>query len=206
MVAPLFVGCARLFAVCRAHGVNERRGHEKTELPWLPFLSSHHVCMLIERSPHLLGAGKTLGGLPVVEGRISQCAGSCVDTRLMSVCPFHRGSAAHAGVPVCERSSRGVAVAVRAGALQGCVGSDAGGWWLRLKKGRIGSRWHGCSKRVPLTLLSYCSLSAQELVFVYFVLSAGEWVGRPIVKENQALLDESEVQVIFSPHVISICC
>lgn len=30
-------------------------------------------------------------------------------------------------------------------------------------------------------------------------------MGRLVVKEKQALLDESEVQVVFSPHVINIC-
>lgn len=43
--------------------------------------------------------------------------------------------------------------------------------------------------------------------WVLFILlwSASAEVGRLIVKETQALLEESELGVIFCPHVISIC-
>lgn len=83
--------------------MNERRGPENIELPSLPFLPSHRVFLQNDHL-HLLGAGKTWGGHAMVEGGISPCAGSCVDTRApLSVCPFRRGSATHAGAPVCER-------------------------------------------------------------------------------------------------------
>lgn len=61
---------------------------------------------------------------------------------------------------------------------------------------RAGAAGFGCS-----------SLPAPELGFVCVGFwSARGKVGRLIVKDNQALLGESEVQVIFSPHVINICC
>lgn len=115
----MFAGRARLFTVCRAHRVNERRGHEDIELRSLPFLSFHRVLYRMTTCTYEVQARRWVA-TRLWKGRISQCARSCVDTRASrSACPFHRGSATHAGVLVSER--RSVSVAVQAAALQGGI-------------------------------------------------------------------------------------
>lgn len=120
MVDLLFAGRARLFTVCGAHRVDERRGHEDVELRSLPFLSFHRAFSQNDHLP-LRGVGKTVGGHAIVEGKdFAVCRVMCGHTRLTEpVCPFHRVSATHAGVLVSER--RSVSVGVQAAALQGGI-------------------------------------------------------------------------------------